>query len=530
MSIAIYDKPSVIRMTTPDEGNIAGMLQVVADAAGAGYGGYLDNQQRQRQAMLDKMRMDDLAHQRAIQDEENRIRQTNLQRQTEEELSNLQAHTSKWEEPPDSAQLIGGKPGETVPLIDTGKLRKPIISERTLANGQKVSIPATFLEDAKDAERRQKLASGDYGEVTPELVAGAPEGIRPFLKVGDLYDKKGIVGEAVKSIVTPKPRNVQAIDSTTKKLKFVSQDDINQEPDRYQPIRTGVNVNIKSPGSGSGVDASQAVAPGAQGEDLLSKLSPNDRSNVQALLEYNANPTGLNSLRNNRREYLMGLASRIDPSFSMGEYGARWKTEQDFRSGKESQNIKSLNTVASHLDKLSKAAAGLNNRSFQKWNQLVNGVLTQAGDPRVTKFNTDVKAVAGEAATLFKGTSGTDAEIKKWQDSFNSSQSPEQLKQSIAELASLIRGRHDAIVEKYKRGVGRDKSFLSPQAKRILDRLESGSDSGGDDLGDGQDTSEPSSGPSADAVRQFLSGLDQQPSPASSHSGVANKSLINKYK
>jgi hypothetical protein len=149
--------------------------------------------------------------------------------------------------------------------------------------------------------------------------------------------------------------------------------------------------------------------------------------------------------------------------------------KRDFTSGTSSKTINSLNTAIGHLESLAKAAQGLDNGSVQSWNTFRNALTTKlTNDPRVTKFNVTANAVAGELATVFKNTSGTDQEIKSWKDQLSASMTPAQLKVGAVDQAiELIGSRLGALRNKYEQGLGKPLDFqiLSPKSRRILQSL-----------------------------------------------------------
>jgi hypothetical protein len=126
------------------------------------------------------------------------------------------------------------------------------------------------------------------------------------------------------------------------------------------------------------------------------------------------------------------------------------------------------------LENLQERIDVLDNATSQDWNKIKNYGLTRfTGDERVTRFNTALTAVADEAATLFKGTAGTDEQIRQWRDNINSSQSPEQLYGNVKELIKLMGGRLQALDDQYRTGLGRPRDFqiLSPNSQRVLKKM-----------------------------------------------------------
>lgn len=347
----------------------------------------------------------------------------------------------------------------------TAPINKPFGETVTeTVGGREITSPLEYLPDVEARQRRDKELSGEYLELTRDYFEQIPEVLRPLLgKPGDLVKRTTL--SSLLSTLGKQPRTVQSVPGG-----YLTFDD-NEQPVFHRTVaERAMDV--------SGAD----VFPGVTGERLLDSLNDQDRANVTALIEGRADPRALASLRNNRREYLLGLAARIDPTFNMADYGTRAKTRQDFATGKAAQNVRSLNTVMKHLDTFRKSADALSNAGFQTWNRIVNWGLTQAGDPRVTNFEKAANAVESELASLFKGMGATDQEIKAWRQTLNAAQSPAQLQQGVQQLVELVGGRMSALSDQYERGMGRQMKpdeLLSPSAREIYDRLSSERSTGG---------------------------------------------------
>ncbi len=216
-----------------------------------------------------------------------------------------------------------------------------------------------------------------------------------------------------------------------------------------------------------------AVTPGQVNEGFLKGLSPAISNQIKALAEGRMQFAGSFALRSPYWQNMIALVSQYDPSFDATQWAVRTQVRQDFTKGKAAANIRSLNTAIGHLDSLKTAAAGLENASMPLWNRIANYGFTQAGDPRVVRFNTAANAVAGEAATVFKGTSGTDQEIRTWHDQLNASQSPAQMNASINQIIELLASRMDALDSQWQTGMKRARDFrlLNDKSVGILKKM-----------------------------------------------------------
>lgn len=235
-------------------------------------------------------------------------------------------------------------------------------------------------------------------------------------------------------------------------------------------VRAGRTVNQ----FGSGLGSPSGLLPGKPGEineSALAGLNAAQAATVKKIANYELPPS---NYRSKDLAQLLQRAALYDPTYNAAEYNTKSAVRKDFTSGKASQTILSLNTAVGHLNSLAKAADELDNGSVQSWNTFRNALTTKlTDDSRVTKFNTVANAVAGELATVFKNTSGTDQEIKSWHDKISSSQTPGQLKANIQECIQLIGSRLDALNNKYEQGMGKKMDFqiLSPKSRQILTGL-----------------------------------------------------------
>lgn len=255
---------------------------------------------------------------------------------------------------------------------------------------------------------------------------------------------------------------------------------------------TNTAVPIELPQTNTG------IPEGVTGEDALKGQPAQDVAIAKKIANYEIPlPSGF-ALRSPYWQKIMGLASAYDPSFDAKEYGIKMNLRKDFTSGADAKNIASLNTAVQHLNELKQASDGLNNADWQPYNTVANYIIQQRGDPRVTRFNAAATAVQNELATVFKGTGGTDQEIKQWRDNLSSSQSPKQLHSSIDEALTLMSGRLNALQNKYAEGLGKPADFnmISPKSREILGQF---GEAGKSVLNADSNTSQPSATTSATA-------------------------------
>jgi hypothetical protein len=164
------------------------------------------------------------------------------------------------------------------------------------------------------------------------------------------------------------------------------------------------------------------------------------------------------------------MAKQYDASYDETQYPTRQAIRKDITSGNKSKAILSANTLVGHLKSLQDVADQLDNSSIPAYNTVANWAISNTGDPRVVKFNLAKTAVVNELANVFKQSGATDQEARQWEQEINSSQSPEQIKQSVGTAISLLGSRLNAMSEQYESGMGKPKdfAFLNKKSKGIL--------------------------------------------------------------
>lgn len=236
---------------------------------------------------------------------------------------------------------------------------------------------------------------------------------------------------------------------------------------------TGEFKEVPKPASLQGAGAAlPPAALGVSGEEALAGVDANTTRTIKLLADYKIPlPTGA-ALRTPYWQNILGLTAAYDPTFDATQYTTRQGIRKGFTSGKEAANVRSLNTVISHIDSLQKAADALKNSDFPAWNSVANFAISNAGDPRVVQFNVAATAVENELASLFKGTGATDQEIHQWRTALNPSSSAAQLSGAITKAVELAGSRLDALKNQYEAGMGRPLNFslLSQQSAKIMSR------------------------------------------------------------
>lgn len=212
------------------------------------------------------------------------------------------------------------------------------------------------------------------------------------------------------------------------------------------------------------------------GPDYLSTLDPQIASQVKALDEGRMQFPSSFALKTPYWQGMLASVSRYDPSFDAVNYNARASTRKAFTSGKEAQQVNALNTVAQHLAQLQGYANALGNYSFTPLNTAKNAIEGTMGNAAPTNFNRTVLPVAQELERVWRGTGGTEGDIKQWIANMSSSSSPAQFKDAFQGLSDLIYGKLSALRDQYVQGMGTTANpyqFLSPRTQAIFSHLDS---------------------------------------------------------
>ncbi|MGA0588099.1 hypothetical protein ACO2Q2_13360 [Dyella sp. KRB-257] len=240
----------------------------------------------------------------------------------------------------------------------------------------------------------------------------------------------------------------------------------------FRPDPNAAGVPTASP---AGVPGGVPLPNNMHGDAFLGTLSPGDAATVKALAEGRlAFPTGA-ALKAPYWQTMLTNVATYDPSFEAANYQARSRTRNDFTSGKAAQTINSLNTVLGHMGDLSDAADKLNNSGLPWWNKLANATLSATGDPRIKEFEANKKAVVDEMTRVYRGTGGSEQDIKTWSEALDNAGSPQQLQGVIGKISELLQSKINALTDQYRQGmgtIGQHQSFITPKAQATLRKLE----------------------------------------------------------
>jgi hypothetical protein len=217
------------------------------------------------------------------------------------------------------------------------------------------------------------------------------------------------------------------------------------------------------------------ITPDMQGQAVIDALPGSVAQMVKGYAEGRLTfPTG-RALMSPFMQQMLGLVGQYDPSFDVNNPGKRAATAKAFAVGKEGQQINALNTAIGHVDDLSKSADKLENTWSPAYNTIANFISKQLGRPEVNNFETTKKAVVDELTRVWRGTGGSEGDIKSWSKTLDEANSPEQLHGAIATIGRLLESKLGALEDQYREGMGtisQGRHMITADARKTLDRLE----------------------------------------------------------
>lgn len=182
---------------------------------------------------------------------------------------------------------------------------------------------------------------------------------------------------------------------------------------------------------------------------------------------------------------LVGAVKKYNPAWDAKNYAVVQNGLKDFGSGKTSQSVDAINTVAGHLRVLDDAATALQNNDIQALNRIGNTIglnLGTAGGTAVAKYSTIVHRIGPELGKVY-GTA-TEGENSINQSDFDASRGSAAIHGAIGTSAQLLQGKINSLEHRWNTNVkqynpSRDFTAVSPEAAETFKRLGGGGVAGG---------------------------------------------------
>lgn len=227
----------------------------------------------------------------------------------------------------------------------------------------------------------------------------------------------------------------------------------------------------------SAFDQFKRENPNATAEDMakfVAKLragtSPQSIA-LQTFLDENPNATAqdiagfLQRMRQPRSPQAMAMqkymeenpnATAEDISNFGADYRARSAAVQAFATGKQGDIVRSFNVSTEHLGTLSKLADALDNGDMKGFNRVANAWATQFGGTAPNNFETAKQIVGNELIKAIVGAGGGVGDRDKAQAVLDAALTPQQLKEAITTIKSLISGQLVGLKKQYEDTTGRN--------------------------------------------------------------------------
>ena len=143
-----------------------------------------------------------------------------------------------------------------------------------------------------------------------------------------------------------------------------------------------------------------------------------------------------------------------------------------FTSGQGAARLAGFNTVAEHMDTMSKLGEALTSGDIPLINKVIQFVQKASGDPSISSFDVAKNFVAKEMGRALIQAGGGVGERQKIEDLFATASSPAQLSGAIATAKELLSGQFKTMERQYSK-TGRDTSYfrdkeLGPAAQKLV--------------------------------------------------------------
>lgn len=171
---------------------------------------------------------------------------------------------------------------------------------------------------------------------------------------------------------------------------------------------------------------------------------------------------------------LKAMVLKMNPSWSEGEYESIVGAKRDWASGKDAGTLTHYNTAILHAGATLRVLQGLKNGQIPTENWLVNTMRQASGDPNITNAKAALEVMMSELSqALFPGGGGEE-ERARLMSRLSENMSPAQIRGTLSVFAKLLRGREDALINKFRRTTRQNPpaSFIMPEAQRVITEME----------------------------------------------------------
>lgn len=333
-------------------------------------------------------------------------------------------------------------------------------SDEVLATAKHLGLSSPAL---KDAEANAK-AHADNIDNENKAIANVADKVLS-------YDK-----DPLKAITMATPTDRQALK------------DAGYDPDRVDTIaklqalrgqsenylKRGENAS-KQEARGAQADAAEARAKLAGVQTDLANLNvqakQGQRDAQQPIAQQVANyQLDISKIPSAQREQVAVLAKEINPDYDATKYATKQRAKNDFATGKQGQNVTSLNTAVNHLVHADSLIQALDNGDLKLVNQIGNWLADQTGKPAPTNFKMVKDIALDEVSKVVVGGPTAVADREHMQSLVAAANSPTQLRDAIKQAKWLMAGRLDPLRLSYENATGLKDfdTMIAPESKKAM--------------------------------------------------------------
>lgn len=243
------------------------------------------------------------------------------------------------------------------------------------------------------------------------------------------------------------------------------------------PNKTQAQVPALPPGapmSGAPAEPGSELPAGARpistnprNEQALAEIErsygPQTRSAVEALLDYRTSPKNM-SIVGGHREFLTGLATKVDPTYDEKDFPLIAKARADYGpGGQSSKGIRSLNVAFDHLGTFEDLVGALKNGNVQVINSVKNRFQEQFGATAPTNVNAAKQILGAEIIKAIVQNGGGVTERQAAEKAIGDANSYDQLMGVSQTYKKLLAGQLEGHRRSYEVGTKKNDfdKFLS---------------------------------------------------------------------
>lgn len=190
-----------------------------------------------------------------------------------------------------------------------------------------------------------------------------------------------------------------------------------------------------------------------------------------------AAPTGFAASKPVAQKMLQ-RAKEINPNFDAKNYKVIQNLDDKFKSGKQGDQVRSVNAAMEHLDLYKQLAEAQNAKDIPMFNRIAAKFAQETGSAIPTNLNVAASIVGPEIAKVMVPGGGGVHERDEYVKKFSVGNSPEQALGVADTYLGLMAGQLRGFARQYSNVAGADPSvrmekfrnFLSPEANELLDR------------------------------------------------------------